>query len=271
MIRAGDCRSSGSRPWRRSVADPPPTPLSLPERLRRLTPARVQLGRFGTAQPTRALLEFSLAHARARDAVHEELASGELLDALAGQRTIEVHSCAVDRATFLRRPDLGRSLHANDVEKLVRKGTDLAIVLADGLSAQAVRKSAAAVALAMIDDLNGWRIAPLVIARQARVAIGDEIGEALGSSAVVVLIGERPGLTAPDSLGAYVTWGPRKGRVDSERNCVSNIRSPQGMSPATAADQIVKLLRAARLEGRTGLSLKVRAGPDPTRIHPSQT
>ena len=123
----------------------------------------------------------------------------------------------------------------------------------------------------MIDELSGWRIAPLVIARQARVAIGDEIGEALGSSAVVVLIGERPGLTAPDSLGAYVTWAPRKGRLDSERNCVSNIRSPQGMSPVTAANQIVKVLKEARLQGRTGLSLKVGAGPNPTRIHLSDT
>lgn len=246
-------------------------PPSLQERLRQITPARVQLGRFGTAQPTRALLEFNLAHARARDAVRDELAPGDLLDALLGQQTIEVHSCAVDRTTFLRRPDLGRSIEANNVKKLVPKNADLAIVLADGLSAQAVRKSAAAVALAMIDELSGWRIAPLVIARQARVAIGDEIGEALGSSAVVVLIGERPGLTAPDSLGAYVTWAPRKGRLDSERNCVSNIRSPQGMSPVTAANQIVKVLKEARLQGRTGLSLKVGAGPNPTRIHLSDT
>lgn len=242
------------------MADPPAPAPSLSERLRRLTPARVQLGRYGSAQPTHALLEFNLAHARARDAVHEELAPGDLLDALAGQRTVEVNSCAVDRDTFLRRPDLGRSLDSEDAAKLVSENADLTIVLADGLSAQAVRKSAASVALAMIDNLKGWRIAALVIARQARVAIGDEIGEALGSRAVVVLIGERPGLTAPDSLGAYITWAPRRGRADSERNCVSNIRSPEGLSAANAADQISKLLRSAQSEGRTGITLNMRAG-----------
>lgn len=271
MIRAGDCPPNGLAPWRQSVTDPPSVPASLPERLRRLTPARVQLGRFGTAQPTRALLEFSLAHARARDAVHEELAPGDLLDVLSGEQLIEVHSCAADRTTFLRRPDLGRSVDAEDVKRLVPTNADLAIVLADGLSAQALRKSGAAVALAIVEQLKGWRIAPFVIARQGRVAIGDEIGEALRTTAVVVLIGERPGLTAPDSLGAYVTWGPRKGRLDSERNCISNIRSPQGLSPVTAANQIVELLRAARLEGRTGVSLKVGTGPDPAPIHISDT
>jgi len=246
------------------MAEPP---VSL-DRLTALTPARVRLGRSGSAMPTSALLAFDLDHACARDAVHAELDAKGLAEAL-GRQVITVHSRADDRATYLRRPDLGRLLRDEDADKLITGDHRLAIVIADGLSATAVHAHAASVAALLIERLADWRIAPVVVARQARVAIGDAIGVLLGAELVVVLIGERPGLSAPDSLGAYLTWQPRPGRLDSERNCVSNIRPPHGLSYATAANTIARLLRAAHARGLTGIGLKDGADLIPSLPRPA--
>lgn len=228
---------------------------SLRDRLGALTQARVALGRSGQGLPTSALLDFQLDHARARDAVHTPLETEGFAEAI-GRPVIEVRSRAQDRADYLRRPDLGRMLDPEDAAKLDRTGDTLALVVADGLSATAIHAHAASLVTNLIDRLPDWSIAPVVLARQARVALGDAIGEALGVELVVVLIGERPGLSAPDSLGAYLTWQPRIGRRDSERNCVSNIRPPHGLGYAAAADVIVRLLRAARQQRMTGVDLK---------------
>jgi len=233
----------------------PDPPADRAARLRALTQARVALGRAGQALPTAPMLDFQLAHARARDAVHAELTTEGFASAI-GRDIIEVRSQAPDRPTYLRRPDLGRLLDSDDLAKLQPAGADIAIVVADGLSATAVHAHAASLVTELWARLPDWRIAPVVLARQARVALGDEIGAALGVDLVAVLIGERPGLSAPDSLGAYLTWQPRPGRLDSERNCVSNIRPPHGLGYAAAADRIAWLLRAARELRLTGIGLK---------------
>lgn len=245
------------------MADPPELPAA--DRfapLRRLTSARIGLGRAGQALPTAPMLDFQLAHARARDAVHAVLDAAGLAATLAEPAVI-VDSAAPDRASYLRNPDLGRRLAdgaRGPAPALVPGDWDLAIVIGDGLSATAVHAHAAATATALVAALDGWRIAPPVIARHARVAIGDEIGERLGARAVVMLLGERPGLGSVDSLGAYVTWAPIRGRRDSERNCVSNIRTPGGLPPASAAARLAWLLREARRLGLTGVALKEREG-----------
>jgi ethanolamine ammonia-lyase small subunit len=226
--------------------------------LRRLTPARIGLGRVGSGLPTAALLDFQFAHANAREAVATRL-DAEALAAELGWPSLILDSAAPDRETYLRRPDLGRRL-APGAAPLARGDYDLAIVIADGLSAAAAQDHAAEVARALVVALGGWRIAPAAIVRQGRVAIGDEIGERLGAQTVVVLIGERPGLSAADGLGAYVTWAPRIGRLDSERNCVSNIR-PDGLPPQAAARKIAWLLGEARRLGFTGVDLKDREAP----------
>ena len=204
------------------------------------------------------MLAFQLAHARARDAVHAALDVDALSLAL-GRPSVVVDSAAPDRAAYLQNPDLGRRLNPS-ASGLPKGDYDLAIVLADGLSAVAVQANGSAVAAALSNRLADWRLAPMVIARQARVAIGDPIGEALGARIVLVLIGERPGLSAADSLGAYLTFDPKPGRRDSERNCVSNIRAPGGLSPDQAADKIAWLLREAKRLGFTGVDLKDRSG-----------
>jgi ethanolamine ammonia-lyase small subunit len=241
------------------MADPVPGPLAasdLLQRLRRATPARVGLGRAGQGLPTAPMLAFQLAHARAIDAVHAELDLARMTEALAGA-CLCVDSAAPDRASYLRNPGLGRCLGAGS-PALPRGDYDLAIVVADGLSATAVHAHGADVVRALTARLDDWSLAPIVLARQARVALGDPIGEALGARCVVVLIGERPGLSAADSLSAYITWAPRPGRRDSERNCVSNIRAPDGLAPEAAADKIAWLLREARRLGLTGVALKDR-------------
>lgn len=223
-------------------------------RWRSTTKARIGLGRSGDALPTAPLLEFQAAHSRARDAVHGAADVEALTAALQPHPVIRVRSQATDRATYLRRPDLGRKL---DPACLLQPGDyDLALVIADGLSARAVDSHAAAVVRLCIEKLPDWRIAPVVLAEQARVALGDEIGEALNAAAVAVLIGERPGLSVADSLGIYLTWAPRRGRADSERNCISNIHAA-GMSHAAAADLLVWLLCEARRRRISGISLKV--------------
>jgi ethanolamine ammonia-lyase small subunit len=222
--------------------------------LRSATRARVALGRAGDALPTARELEFRAAHAAARDAVHQPLDPALVRAHLPGAELLEVHSAAPDRATYLQRPDLGRQL-AEGTE-LPRGDADLAVVVADGLSPRAVHEHAAGLVTALLERLPGWTVAPLVLAHQARVALGDAVGEALGARAVVVLIGERPGLSSADSLGVYLTWDPRPGRVDSERNCVSNVRPPHGLSYAQAADTVAALLGAARELGASGVVLK---------------
>jgi ethanolamine ammonia-lyase small subunit len=239
---------------------------ALRHRLGALTQARVLLGRAGQSMPTRALLDFQLDHARARDAVQTSL-DVAALGAAIGRPLIVVRSQARDRTDYLRRPDLGRLLHQDDAALMPETRDMLAIVIADGLSATAVQAHAAPLIAALVARLPDWTIAPLVVGLRGRVALGDDIGEALGADLSVVLIGERPGLSAHDSLGAYLTWAPHRGRRDSERNCVSNIRPPHGLSYAAAADTIVALLRAARHQQLTGVGLKEGAVSLPRPDH----
>jgi ethanolamine ammonia-lyase small subunit len=229
--------------------------------LRRFTTARVALGRVGNAQPTAAHLDFVEAHARARDAVWSALDAEALDSALVaiGAETRRVTSQAPDRRAYLLRPDLGRRLREEDRAALaaVPHSGSFAVVVADGLCATGVQAQAAPLLAALLPGLRaaGWKLAPVVIARQARVALGDDIGEALGAAAVAVLIGERPGLSALDSAGLYLTWAPRRGRTDAERNCISNIR-PGGLGTAEAARKLLWLVAAARRLGATGVALK---------------
>ncbi|MER7556621.1 ethanolamine ammonia-lyase subunit EutC [Nocardioides sp. NPDC126508] len=228
------------------------------EPLRRATPARVGLGRAGNAVPTSEVLAFGAAHAAARDAVHLPLDVDELVEALVGLglgTPQVVASAAPDRATYLTRPDLGR-VPGTDLG-LGSGGADLALVVADGLSAEAVAKHAVPLLEHLLPLLDStMTVAAPVVATQARVALGDHIGRALGARLVLVLIGERPGLSSSDSLGAYLTWDPRPGVLDSARNCVSNIRPPHGLDHATAARTIVSLVAGARELGATGVALK---------------
>ncbi len=234
----------------------PPDPW---RRLAALTPARIGLGRAGTALPTREVLALGLAHARARDAVHLPLdvAAVSARIAALGLEAAQVESAAADRSTYLRRPDLGRRLSHAARAGLAPVPCDLALVVADGLSSAAVHAQAAATIAALMPHAAaaGWSIGPVVVVTQARVALGDEIGEALRARAVAVLIGERPGLSTPDSLGIYLTHAPRVGRTDAERNCISNIQ-PRGLSPEQAAHRLAWLLREALRRGLSGVALK---------------
>ncbi len=224
--------------------------------LRELTPARIALGRAGNAVPTAELLRFGLAHARARDAVHHALDAETLAASLAalGLAPRLVSSAAHDRETYLRRPDLGRRLlHGAALDPVDHP---FALVVADGLSALAVERHAVPLVHALLAIApQRWAGAPVAIARQGRVAIGDDIGARFGAKLVVVLIGERPGLSSPDSLVAYLTYEQRTRRTDAERNCVSNIR-PQGLGYDAAARRIDWLAAAAVARGFTGVALK---------------
>lgn len=224
--------------------------------VRRLTAARIGLQRSGASLGTRPLLEFRLAHARARDAVHAPLDENSPLAALPRPALI-VSSRAEDRRTYLMRPDFGRELLADDAARLAAHvgNHDLAIVVGDGLSAAAAEHHAPPLLEALLPALADWSLAPLVVARHARVALGDQVAAALGAASVLVLIGERPGLSAPDSLGAYLTWAPRPGTTDAERNCVSNIR-PDGLDPAQAARTLAFLLARMRALRLSGVALK---------------
>ena len=234
-------------------------------RLRALTPARVDLGRTGVSQRTRDQLDFQRAHAQARDAVHARLATESVIAALAAiwrGDVLRLQSAAPDRTTYLQRPDLGRRLDGKSRAVLDRAepaGFDLLIVVADGLSALAVERHAAPLLTELLPRLDGWSVAPLCVVEQGRVAIGDEIGEALHAQLCVVLIGERPGLSSPDSLGAYITWDPRLGRTDAERNCISNIRL-EGLGYKDAATQLGFYLREAWQRKLTGTALKQEPG-----------
>jgi ethanolamine ammonia-lyase small subunit len=223
------------------------------------TPARIALGRAGPGQPTRAVLDFALSHAKARDAVHAPFAAeatAAQVEAL-GLSALRVESAAPDRATYLRRPDLGRRLSDAARARLIppKGGCDLAIVIADGLSSAAVHAHAGPLIASLLPRLQGLSLGPVAVARQARVALADEVGEALGARLALILIGERPGLSSPDSLGAYLTFAPKRGRSDAERNCVSNIR-PQGLGYEEAAFKIAWLIGEARRLALTGVALK---------------
>lgn len=264
-----------------------PTPW---EALKNFTDARIALGRAGVSMPTAAHLAFQLAHAQARDAVHLTLDTLGVATSLQdlGLSTLLLHSQAPDRAAYLQRPDWGRRLDAPSHQAIAHwreaaQGQaplplrlqaqsdattqtatpvfDLALVVADGLSALAIHQNAAPLIAKLLQHLTAdtaqtWSIAPVAVVEQARVAIGDEIGVALKAQAVVVLIGERPGLSSPDSLGIYLTWSPQIGTTDAQRNCISNVR-PAGLSIDAAAHTLYRLLSQARLQQRSGLQLKM--------------
>jgi ethanolamine ammonia-lyase small subunit len=231
--------------------------------LRRATPARIGLGRSGTGLPTAAHLDFQLAHARARDAVHAafdaEAIAAQVRDC--GLEPVLLRSSADDRSTYLRRPDLGRRLDIESRERLIARPAspiDIAFVIADGLSATAVHAHAGALLAATLERLDpALRIGPVAIVEGGRVAIGDEIGGILGAALAAVLIGERPGLSAADSLGVYITWQPAPGTVDAARNCLSNIHAA-GLPIAPAAERLAALLKAARDHRMTGVALGQR-------------
>jgi ethanolamine ammonia-lyase small subunit len=233
------------------------------ETLQSVTSARIALGRAGGSLPTRAWLDFKSAHASARDSVHCVFDSEQLaaeLDSL-GLEGVIVDSAASDRRTFLLRPDLGRVLDERSRYALQKLGSDtnpeLVIVVSDGLSALAVHRQARPVLTALLTKLkdDNWRIAPIVVARFGRVALEDEVGQLLRAQLALILIGERPGLGSPDSLGAYMVYAPRPGNTDAQRNCVSNIR-PEGLPIDAAADTIHYLLTEARRRRLSGVQLK---------------
>jgi ethanolamine ammonia-lyase small subunit len=239
------------------------------EGLRNFTDARIALGRAGVSQPTAAHLAFQLAHAQARDAVHLPLDVHGMAASLAnlGLPTLMLQSQAVDRTTYLQRPDLGRRLDTSSLETLTHwqsSGTaqrfDVVFVVVDGLSPLAIHQNALPFMAAMLrwlnrDKENSWTIAPIAVVSQGRVAVGDEVGEQLRAKLVVVLIGERPGLSSPDSMGLYITWNPKVGTTDAARNCISNVR-PAGLSVDAAALTLHQLLTQARTKRLTGVGLK---------------
>ncbi len=233
---------------------------------RAATPARLALGRAGAGMPTDETLRFGWAHAMARDAIHAALDVDTLGDALHAQgwAVEKVHSRAADRATYLRRPDLGRQLDTADAARLRAEASassggakhDVCIVIGDGLSSIAVARHAVPLLGALRPLLpSATRYAPVVIASQARVALADEAAEVFGAMLSVMLVGERPGLSSPDSMGIYLTHAPRRGRHDAERNCISNVR-PEGLSYDAAAFRLAWLMREALRLGATGIALK---------------
>jgi ethanolamine ammonia-lyase small subunit len=260
--------------------------------LRRFTSARLALGRAGDSLPTNEVLEFGLAHAQARDAVHEALDVAHIIRDLAalGFASVGIQSAARDRAEYLRRPDLGRRLdeaslsllkstsaHHNQMgchpdaesecneeeaegsalpeDRKHHEAPSVTFIIADGLSSIAPERHALPVLREITSRLEGWTIAPIIVATQARVALGDEIGELLGAEMTVMLIGERPGLSSPDSLGVYLTYRPHIGCTDADRNCISNVR-PEGLSYVAAAHKLRYLMTEARRLGTSGIALK---------------
>ena len=239
--------------------DPTPTEMSPAQReaLRSYTPARIGLERTGVSLATGPLLDFQLAHARARDAVHAAMDVRMMCDELRrhGLPVLALKSQAGDRSTYLRRPDLGRRLSENSATVIKPGEYDVVFVVADGLSALAVEKHALHLLRTILPTIAGWRLAPVCVVEQGRVAVGDAIGEALHAPLAVMLIGERPGLSSPDSLGVYITWEPRSGRKDAERNCISNIRE-EGLSYAAAASRLHYYMDEAARRHMTGLGIK---------------
>lgn len=247
---------------------PPADPENPLLELRRLTPARIALGRTGTSMPTSAQLDFQYAHAQARDAVHLPFDSAGLSAQLAerGRASLRLHSAATDRNSYLQRPDLGRKLSDESAQTLRDYalanpgGVDLAIVVADGLSALAVHRHTLPFLARMEDQIvnDGWSVSPVILVEQGRVAVADEIGELLGAKMVVILIGERPGLSSPDSLGLYFTYNPKVGLTDAYRNCISNVRL-EGLSYGMAAHRLLYLMREACRRQLSGVNLKDEA------------
>jgi ethanolamine ammonia-lyase small subunit len=240
------------------------------EALRRFTAARIALGRSGVSLPTAPQLDFQLAHAQARDAVHLPLDVAALKDQLqqrglcAAAEVLDVQSAAADRLVYLQRPDFGRRLSETSRQQLLdRFGTgpqrrfDVGFVIADGLSALAIVRNAAPFLAEVMQRIapEGWSMAPPVIVQQGRVAVADEIGELLGVKLVVILIGERPGLSSPDSMGLYLTWMPARGLTDASRNCISNVR-PEGLPYPEAAYKLHYLMAQAHQRGLSGVALK---------------
>lgn len=236
--------------------------------LRNLTSARIALGRTGISMPTGAQLDFQYAHAQARDAVHlpfdREGLSAQLIEQ--GRDTLLLHSAASDRHTYLQRPDLGRRLNDESTDLLKQHrldnpdGYDLAIVVADGLSSLAVHRNAIPM-LKHIEEqalAEGWSLSPVVLVSQGRVAVADEVAERLGARMVVILIGERPGLSSPDSLGLYFTYAPKVGLTDAYRNCISNVRL-EGLSYTMASHRLLYLMREACRRQLSGVNLKDEA------------
>ncbi len=230
------------------------------------TPARLALGRAGAGMPTDETLRFGWAHAMARDAIHAALDLDKLDSELqADGWTVErVRSRATDRTEYLRRPDLGRQLDAEDAARLradaaqitEAQRAEVCIVIGDGLSSLAIERHAVPLLAALRKHLPpDMRFAPVVIASQARVALADEAGEVFGAALSVMLIGERPGLSSPDSLGIYLTHSPKRGRHDAERNCISNVR-PEGLASGVAAFKLAWLMRESLRRGLTGVGLK---------------
>jgi ethanolamine ammonia-lyase small subunit len=233
--------------------------------LQEFTSARIAIGRVGTSIPLKQSLEFKLAHAHARDAVYSELDINNLTDVLKqfDLPILHLHSRVIDRRQYLQRPDLGRRLNDESLDLLLdhRPETDIAIILADGLSATAVNENAIGLIQALIPQLlaAGFKLAPITMVEQGRVAIGDDIGHGLKAKLSLVLIGERPGLSSADSLGAYLTYNPKPGLTDEMRNCISNIR-PGGLIYKKAAKKIFYLISEAFKRKLSGVDLKDNAG-----------
>ncbi|MDR3410872.1 MAG: ethanolamine ammonia-lyase subunit EutC [Formivibrio sp.] len=232
------------------------------QELKQFTAARIAIGRTGASQPTDAVLSFGVAHAQARDAVHLPFEVDSLRQQLEALdfSTLTVHSAADNRGIYLRRPDLGRTLSSASENMLATasdKGRDVVFMVGDGLSSKAIHRHAVPFLVEARSRLeqSGFSIGPVVLAEQARVALGDGVGEKLQAKFVVVLIGERPGLSSPDSMGLYLTWQPRQGRMDSERNCISNIR-PEGLPYQDAVKKLEWLIREADRLQLTGVDLK---------------
>ncbi|CAE6953917.1 ethanolamine ammonia-lyase subunit EutC [Vibrio alginolyticus] len=250
------------------------------DKLREFTSARIALGRSGNSVPTDELLSFQLDHAQAMDAVHCSLNVDALVAQLSDsysvlEQTLEppvvVTSKVTDRFMYLQRPDLGRQLDEASWQKLEVISTehnaelDLAIVVADGLSSIAIQNHAVPVITRLIslltEDDHQWNLAPITVVKQGRVAVGDDVGECFNAKAVLVLIGERPGLTSPDSMGMYLTWGAKRGSKDSDRNCISNVR-PQGLNYDDACQRAFYLIKEARRLQLSGVNLKDRSSID---------
>ena len=246
-----------SKAIQRQSVTPVEMSLAAREALRSYTPARIGLERTGVSLATGPLLDFQLAHARARDAVQAAIDVRMLCEELRrdGLAALALESKSNDRKTYLRRPDLGRALSADSAALLTPGEYDVVFVIADGLSALAAERHAVRLVREVLPLIAGWRLAPVCVVEQGRVAVGDAIGEALHAPLAVVLIGERPGLSSPDSLGAYITWEPRTGRKDAERNCISNIRE-EGLSYAPAAARLHYYMQEASRRRLTGLGIK---------------
>ncbi|SFW73066.1 Ethanolamine ammonia-lyase light chain [Pseudomonas sp. NFACC09-4] len=236
--------------------------------LRRLTPARIALGRTGTSLPTQAQLDFQYAHAQARDAVHLAFDHQGLRTQLSerGRESLLLHSAASDRHSYLQRPDLGRRLDEASARTLQDYaaahpgGVDLTIVVADGLSALAVHRHTLPFLARLEEQIaaEGWSVSPVVLVEQGRVAVADEVAQRLGARMSVILIGERPGLSSPDSLGLYFTYNPKVGLTDAYRNCISNVRL-EGLSYGMAAHRLIYLMREACRRQLSGVNLKDEA------------